>query len=57
MVVEILSGVGLKGFQLLINSVGCKECRARFVDLLREKLKEVENDPDVAPGIAKATPV
>jgi len=23
----------------------------------REKLKEVENDPDVAPGIAKATPV
>jgi hypothetical protein len=23
----------------------------------REKLKEVENDPDVAPGIAKAAPV
>ncbi len=23
----------------------------------REKLKEVENDPDVAPGVAKATPV
>ncbi len=23
----------------------------------REKLKEVENDPDVAPGIAKAVPV
>jgi len=24
---------------------------------VREKLKEVENDPDVAPGIARATPV
>ena len=23
----------------------------------REKLKEVENDPDVAPGIVRATPV
>jgi ATP-binding cassette subfamily B protein len=23
----------------------------------REKLKEVENDPDVAPGVAKASPV
>jgi histidyl-tRNA synthetase len=41
MVVEILTEVGLSGFQLLINSVGCKECRAKFVAALKEKLKSV----------------
>ncbi len=41
MVVEILSGAGIEGFGLLINSVGCKECRANFVALLKEKLKDV----------------
>lgn len=40
MVVELLTAVGLNGFQLLINSVGCKECRAKFVSALREKLKD-----------------
>src|SRR5690349_19116410 len=41
MVVEILTEVGLEGFQLLINSVGCKECRVRYVAALKEKLKDV----------------
>ena len=41
MVVEILSQVGLTGFQTIINSVGCKECRPRFVAALREKLTDV----------------
>ncbi len=41
MVVEILRGVGLEGFQLLINSVGCSKCRAVFVAALRERLKDV----------------
>jgi histidyl-tRNA synthetase len=41
MVVEILRGVGLEGFQLLINSVGCPKCRAVFVAALRERLKDV----------------
>jgi histidyl-tRNA synthetase len=41
MVEEILRGVGLEGFQLLINSVGCPKCRAVFVAALRERLKDV----------------
>ena len=44
MVVEILRGVGLEGFQLLINSVGCPKCRAVFVAALRERLKDVALD-------------
>ena len=41
MVVEILSRAGLKGFELLINSVGCSNCRPVFVEKLREALKFV----------------
>jgi histidyl-tRNA synthetase len=47
MVVEILQGVGIQNFGLLINSVGCKECRANFVASLQERLK------DVAPGMCQ----
>ncbi len=45
MVVELLSLAGLKGFKLLINSVGDKHCRPRYVETLRERLKSV------APGM------
>src|SRR5277367_4379396 len=38
MVIEILSRSGLTGFTLLINSVGCKDCRPKFVAKLREAL-------------------
>lgn len=41
MVVEILQGVGLEGFGLLVNSVGCSECRPKFIAALREQLKDV----------------
>src|SRR6185295_5050444 len=41
LVVEILSGVGLTGFQLLINSVGCAKCRPVFVARLKEALANV----------------
>jgi histidyl-tRNA synthetase len=41
MVIAVLRGVGLDGFQLLINSVGCAQCRAVFVAALRERLKDV----------------
>jgi histidyl-tRNA synthetase len=41
MVVELLTAAGLEGFQLLINSVGCGECRAKFVAELRKRLKDV----------------
>ena len=41
MVVEILKGVGLTGFQLLINSVGDRNCRPQYIARLREELKAV----------------
>jgi histidyl-tRNA synthetase len=41
MVVEVLTGVGLENFGTLINSVGCRECRARFIAELRERLRDV----------------
>lgn len=45
MVDELLRAAGLENFKLLINSVGCAECRPRFIEALREKLR------DVAPGM------
>ena len=41
MVVEILRGVGLSDFQLLINSVGDANCRPQYVERLRQELKAV----------------
>src|SRR4051794_8539945 len=41
MVVEILKGAGLSGFQLLINSVGDANCRPQYVARLREELRAV----------------
>jgi len=40
MVVEILKGVGLTGFKLLLNSVGDSNCRPQYVERLRQELKE-----------------
>jgi histidyl-tRNA synthetase len=41
MVVEILQGVGLTGFKLLLNSVGDHNCRPQYVEKLRSVLKDV----------------
>ena len=41
LVVEILKGVELKGFRLLLNSVGDHNCRPQYVERLREELKAV----------------
>jgi histidyl-tRNA synthetase len=41
MVVEILQQAGVSGFKLVINSVGCSDCRPKFIQLLREKLEAV----------------
>jgi histidyl-tRNA synthetase len=41
MVVEILKAAGLEGFALLLNSVGCSKCRPVFIQMLRDRLKEV----------------
>src|SRR6201981_2855341 len=39
MIIEVLRGVGLDGFGLLINSVGDHNCRPQYVEKLREELK------------------
>jgi histidyl-tRNA synthetase len=42
MVLEILTQCGLSGFKLIINSVGCKNCRPAFLTMLKEKLQDVK---------------
>jgi histidyl-tRNA synthetase len=39
--VEILRAAGISGFELLINSIGSKETRAKYNDALRAELKQV----------------
>ena len=41
MVTEMLTRCGLSGFHLLINSVGCKNCRPVFIEKLKEALQPV----------------
>jgi len=41
LVVELLRRVGLTEFQLYLNSVGDANCRPQYVELLREKLREL----------------
>lgn len=41
MVVELLRKAGLQEFELLLNSVGCRQCRPAYVSLLRERLRDL----------------
>jgi histidyl-tRNA synthetase len=41
MVVDLLRSVGLTGFQLYLNSVGDANCRPQYVELLKQKLRDV----------------
>jgi histidyl-tRNA synthetase len=41
LVIALLTEVGISGFELLINSIGSKETRARYNDVLREELKAI----------------
>ncbi len=43
MVVELFRAVGLEGFEVLLNSVGCPNCRPVFVARLREALAQVKD--------------
>jgi histidyl-tRNA synthetase len=42
MVLRVLRNAGLAGFQALINSVGCSNCRPRYIELLRQQLQPVK---------------
>jgi len=41
MVVDLLRRGGMEGFHLIINSVGCKDCRPAYLSLLKEKLVDL----------------
>ena len=41
MVTAVLDGAGVEGYTLLLNSVGCPECRSKFIAELRERLRDV----------------
>ncbi len=41
MVIEVLKRAGISGFKLVLNSIGDGNCRPQYVELLREKLKDV----------------
>jgi histidyl-tRNA synthetase len=42
LVLEILSRCGVEGAQLVLNSVGCTECRPKFIAELRARLESVK---------------
>src|SRR5229473_1102426 len=41
MVVDLLRRSGMEGFHLIVNSVGCKDCRPAYIALLKEKLADI----------------
>ena len=43
MLVELLAKLGISGYTLLLNSVGCKECRPRYLERLRQELATVRD--------------
>ena len=45
MLVVLFKRAGLAGTTLYINSIGCKECRPKYVELLREELRKVKDKP------------
>jgi histidyl-tRNA synthetase len=43
MLVLFLERVGIREYQLLVNSVGCPECRAGYLEVLRRELANVKS--------------
>jgi histidyl-tRNA synthetase len=43
MLLVLFKRVGLTSTTLYVNSIGCKECRPKYVELLREELRKVQN--------------
>ncbi|HWP86052.1 MAG TPA: histidine--tRNA ligase [Terriglobia bacterium] len=41
LLVELLERLSIARYTLLLNSVGCKQCRPRYVELLREELRKI----------------
>src|ERR1700735_3992733 len=49
MLLVFFNRVGLTRTTLYVNSIGCKDCRPRYVEVLREKLREVKEQLGPAP--------
>ncbi len=43
MLLVLFQRAGLTGTTLYVNSIGCKECRPKYVELLREELRKVKD--------------
>ncbi len=43
MLVTFFNKAGLTGTTLYVNSIGCKDCRPKYVELLREELRKVRD--------------
>jgi histidyl-tRNA synthetase len=43
MLLVLFKRVGLTSTTLYVNSIGCKECRPKYVELLREELRKVQD--------------
>ncbi len=43
MLLVLFERAGLRGTTLYVNSIGCKECRPKYVELLREELRTVKD--------------
>jgi histidyl-tRNA synthetase len=43
MLLVLFRRVGLANTKLYVNSIGCKECRPKYVELLREELRKVHD--------------
>ena len=50
MLLVLFRRVGLKKIRLHVNSIGCKDCRPKYVELLREKLREIVKENPNALG-------
>ncbi len=44
MLLVLFRRVGLRNTKLYVNSIGCKECRTNYVELLREELRKVHDN-------------
>lgn len=43
MLLTFFNRVGLSNIKLYVNSIGCKECRPKYVELLRSELRKVKD--------------
>ncbi|HVB86227.1 MAG TPA: histidine--tRNA ligase, partial [Candidatus Dormibacteraeota bacterium] len=43
MLLTLFNRVGLANIKLYVNSIGCKECRPKYVELLRAELRKVKD--------------